>query len=645
MTEAQILSAQSDRHHWVNFWILAGLLAVVPAIFAPGLVQAFSLPKAVLAQIGALILSVVFAAQVLLGKQRYLYAGALDLRVVLFMTWVGVATIFSQHVPTAIAGHYSRHEGLLTYAAYFIFYLSAVQVSWDKNKLAQLYKVLIVVAALISLVGLAQFLGLNAGLLYLGPKAQRSASVFGNPIMLVNYLVLILPLGLWLSINAERHRLLYGIATFLTGATIFTSLSRGGWGAALLAVGLFFWWTHRVNSRFRGTIVKIAAVVLALTVILVLIWQLSGGQAPHRLKTLTNSKSVEYRWEIWKTALNATRKSPLVGTGPGGFKFAYWKHQTQRAVFFDQSERTVDHAHNIVLEIAATMGLPAAAFFLAILLGAFRHGRQLIDGRQEDRDLLAPILAGMIGYIVSVSIEPTSVGSGIVFWSFLGIASRGFGAKAALTIGTGEARTSPKTWLIGALASVIVFTVALSLDKPWIADRYAAVARQGSISAREASYRRAIYWNDVYFYRLDMSYIAYQRFKETGRRSDLKTVEAIVNAAIKSHPDEPSSYIILAESYFTAADLRLMPQSAAIAPLKKALTLYPRMPAAHYLLAKVLIKQERFAEAIDELKYVTTVSPEWSQAWDELGLALKRDGQFSAALAAYKRGAGHQQKR
>lgn len=77
-------------------------------------------------------------------------------------------------------------------------------------------------------------------------------------------------------------------------------------------------------------------------------------------------KSLGYRGQYWIAAAEMTADHPLLGVGPGQFQSEYTRYKAVTA-----SEVVAD-PHNFLLEIAATAGLPAIAFFILIFCLAWR---------------------------------------------------------------------------------------------------------------------------------------------------------------------------------------------------------------------------------------------------------------------------------
>ncbi|MCS7305408.1 MAG: O-antigen ligase family protein [Thermoguttaceae bacterium] len=80
------------------------------------------------------------------------------------------------------------------------------------------------------------------------------------------------------------------------------------------------------------------------------------------IQVLTEArKSLQYRLEYWQATWQIIRQEPLLGCGPGLFRYAYTRFKLPQA-----SEEIAD-PHNFLLEIWATAGTPAALTMLGFL--------------------------------------------------------------------------------------------------------------------------------------------------------------------------------------------------------------------------------------------------------------------------------------
>ncbi len=178
-----------------------------------------------------------------------------------------------------------------------------------------------------------------------------------NPSDFAFILATTLPLSFWLLGDAPRWRIpLFAAIGLIASATVL-SLSRGTMVG--LAAGLA--WMVLVDRRHVRLV--LGGGVLALTVALLVI-----RSDPSRFETalLYKQKVADYnvttRYDAWNAAAELAVERPLLGVGPGNFRF-YYNEQTGRPV----GTHNLYVAHNAYLDVAAELGILAMILFLVYL--------------------------------------------------------------------------------------------------------------------------------------------------------------------------------------------------------------------------------------------------------------------------------------
>jgi len=222
-----------------------------------------------------------------------------------------------------------------------------------------------------------------------------------NPNVMAGAIVILLSLAAGLILFSRRNfsrfeRLLLWFCALLMAVVLVLTQSRGallGLGAALaLLAGLRWRWGWLFLLAGAGGMT--AAIFAA---------------GPDRvLQFVAGATSLggwEGRVEVWSRALAMIGDFPLTGVGMGGF--------TQAAdllyPFFQYRAGSVEHAHNLFLQVAVDLGLPGLLTWLAVLVfsckaaeESYRAGIELarsadpVAGAQEP-GLLAGLGAGLLG--------------------------------------------------------------------------------------------------------------------------------------------------------------------------------------------------------------------------------------------------------
>ncbi|MCW2778597.1 MAG: O-antigen polymerase [Frankiales bacterium] len=202
--------------------------------------------------------------------------------------------------------------------------------------------------------------------------AARAGGPLDDPNDLAFFFVAALPLAVALAAGQARAaRRCWLLAALVLAAGIAGTLSRGASVALVVVLG---WAVLR-------RLVPVRAVVAGLAVLAVAVAALAVG-APSVVATALHQKSyvasrnVDTRALRWGAALRMTADAPLLGLGPAGFRAHYPEYASQTSV--DDATDVV--AHEMYLEVAAELGLPALVAFLALLAAGARGARRAEDG-------------------------------------------------------------------------------------------------------------------------------------------------------------------------------------------------------------------------------------------------------------------------
>jgi len=199
----------------------------------------------------------------------------------------------------------------------------------------------------------------------------RPGWVVGNPNYYAASVVVCLPMGLVLLELEKRLllRLLVLGCFGVTGIAFLLTASRGG----LVAVGAFGLFAILRVRKWRKRIVAFGIVLLLLLVLYPrspLYRLLSPGRA--------DRGSTEYRKELVASGLEMIVSHPIGGVGLGSFK-------SESAEALRGGVGLT--AHNMYIEVAAELGVPALALFLLLIYGSWRNLRQVLLHPDLDSEL------------------------------------------------------------------------------------------------------------------------------------------------------------------------------------------------------------------------------------------------------------------
>lgn len=279
-----------------------------------------------------------------------------------------------------------------TYVTGFAFAVATTVACRDRRTLQALLGFTCAVSTLIAVAGIASAVALRA---HYGATVvdNRATGFFGQPNELGAYtaVLVILAAALYFSLPyGSPARVLPAVCAVTSAAALVVSLSRSSWiGFALgLAVLLVMAPAVRrpVAQGFAGLAVGLGVVVAA--------------RPSHPLVSIVAERAASIvdggrnpyddRPAIWQEALRQVAARPYLGSGPGGYPVLAARTPSQVTTV------APDHAHDLVLTVAAEQGLVGVGLLVAaVLVAAFAVARALHRCDAVDRVLMSGATAGL----------------------------------------------------------------------------------------------------------------------------------------------------------------------------------------------------------------------------------------------------------
>jgi len=257
----------------------------------------------------------------------------------------------------------------------------------------------------------------------------RAGSTVGHANTLSAYLVMCLPLVIWLASKSGSRAAAIGWAV-LAAASVFiamASLSRGAW-LGLAAVALTALILSIASGRRPSRRWVLAASAIALVALLLPLVTPMRTQLLERVHQLTDLKAetTRTRVELWRAGIRMFRDHPVTGAGLDAYVAAFPRYRTATLTVIEWGG-TPAKAHNDAIQILATQGLLGGLAALAILILCARAVWHIARrGSPETRGAAVAVGACFAGYVV-----PSLVGFGTVATSTLAAALAGWAAAHA----------------------------------------------------------------------------------------------------------------------------------------------------------------------------------------------------------------------
>jgi len=645
------LTREQNLNRWMLNILLLTVLIVPLAMSRPLLLlqDQFDLPKLLTLRLFLLSIVVLWSGKILITERVKFRWSRFDLALVGFLALALISSIFSIHFPTAIHGRYERYEGLLTLISYGLLYFFAVQVFSDFGRVSRLNKAIIISGGLVALYGLLQYFGLDP-LPWTGVpfEERRSFATFGNPDLLAGFLVLVIPLSLaeFLRAGNKRDSLWIGFSLFLVFACLLTAFTRSAWiGAAGSLLAFMVLGGRAVFSDIR----RLLAISLLFVSIFALlaVFSISSGHTVTnlfaRIKSTTQitEGSAAQRLEIWKAGSQMISDNALLGSGPDTFRLASGNYETLEFVKMTQGMTVADNAHNYIIQLAATVGVPAVLLLMLFLAAAiFISIKSMRKTGAPERLVSAGLLSAIFGYLIYLLLGLSVVGSSSVFWILCGALVSATTTARNTAIDFQGARTAS---IKAAVAMLVLFSAisayfALAMFRAdYHYSRALFLSTAGDPNATIISYEKAIglYKNGKYY----DDYGAYLEKAgwEYGNYDLTSSSISILRDAVRFEPEEADHYIYLANTVLqstsnpNAPELVYAEQVLNAAILKRANSIPARV-----ILAQVMFNQNRYSDAVPILQFVLNMSPDHINGNLLMAQCLERLGNNQEALRFYR---------
>lgn len=403
----------------------------------------------------------------LLEFGRQLRRDPICIGVLLFFMSATLSTIWSISPRVSFFGEAVSEGGWLTIAGYAALFFATRWMCRTAEDASALLGVSVVAAAIASTYALAQVAHVDPiawdNTSNMGAYVRPFATM-GHPNFLAAYLVMVLPVLLYLADRAWMNKQWLALTIMaavgvLACWAIFVTLSRGAWLAMACALTVLALGWLRVGKARR-----IAGVILAIVILAALgfgIACLLSPRGPELVQNLLRrTRFFTYaasRQHIWSIALKLFHEHPWLGCGVDSFHLAFCGKRG--AYWYTEWNTTPLRAHNIGLHLLATQGLVGAFAGAVFMAGLFTSGwRAWRRALPATKPIVVVIGASLVGFLVQNLFSFTVTGLGTLFVALAAILSR-VGAPDCQCEDTERAHDAGWKALAGAGAFALVILV------------------------------------------------------------------------------------------------------------------------------------------------------------------------------------------
>lgn len=425
---SEIIDISSQKfQNYVEITLLFAL-AGIPLIFVPLRDNSdyFYLPK-VLAMIVLVLAFLIIYILSIRKISSKINTDWINKTLAIFLLLRIISLFFAENIESAIYGSPGRVEGLITIVIYICLFLIARSFANLNDKFLL---IIMGTAMIIALYGISQYFGIDPfprdELRYYWFK--RSFSTMGNPNFLGLYIVLMIPVSIYLFVVKKQKIgvLFYGVFLYC----LLSTNTRGTWVGAMAAI-LCFVGIHFNIYRFKKEEFKryVFLFVISLLIIVAINLQTKGlsfsrfaSIASEGSNLVTGNKHYYYsgsnRGYIWKRVTELIVQRPLFGYGIENLGIAFEKYYREETIAVWGNLVNIDRAHNEYLHIAVTSGIPSLIAYLSFVVLVIRKAWLRLRLHENKHMLL--LISCILGYLVAANFNISVVSVAPIFWMFLG---------------------------------------------------------------------------------------------------------------------------------------------------------------------------------------------------------------------------------
>ena len=326
----------------------------------------------------------------------------------------------------SLVGSKYRHDGFIALLAYGFAYLIARNAKQIEK---YLFTIVSVTSVLVAIYGILQFYRLDPVSidLYAFKWTGLAFSTMGNPNFLGSYLVLSIPMPIYLYFYKGKK---LGLAAYaILFLALLTTRTRGAWIGAFIAL-IAFLVLHHFRSGFRKSEWKKVLVVLLTSIAMILFFMItSGSEFMTRflslfidLSKIIKDDETAYlggpsRVYVWGKVLELIRMRPFFGFGLDTMYIAMEMYFRGQITADFGKYRNWDKAHNEYLNIGVSSGVLSLLAYFGFIFFALKKGLK----KMKNHEAYVPLLAAIIGYLVQALFNIQVIMVYYLFFAYLGI--------------------------------------------------------------------------------------------------------------------------------------------------------------------------------------------------------------------------------
>lgn len=325
----------------------------------------------------------------------------------------------------------SRNEGGVMLLCYYVFFFGARFVAGQRAR-KFLLNIFLGVGAAHCIYGLCQFFDVGNGIY--DSYHYAISGVTGNPNFMGSLTVLLLGVAVGMARYSRNifAKAVYFALCALVGVTLLLTKTVSAYvgAVAVAAVMAVLILSDVACEKGRKTAMLTAGgIALAAVTVTALALAMPGSGLAEEISAVVSQLQnfvatgtvdegfASGRVVIWINCIKLSARNLLTGVGIDNLMDPF------HMAFGLVNGQFVDKAHNELLNVLVTMGLPALLCYLALYLQVFRDGITKIKTK-ENRAVNAALLAAFTGYVVQGMFNISVIDVAPYFWIIAGLLAR-----------------------------------------------------------------------------------------------------------------------------------------------------------------------------------------------------------------------------
>jgi O-antigen ligase/tetratricopeptide (TPR) repeat protein len=555
-------------------------------------------------------------------------------------------------------GTFERMGGWYNFFLYWLFFLIITNTIKTRQEWMEIFKLSIVVSILACFYGFGQRTEIDFFLA--GGGRAKIVGTIGNAALFAGYILFNFFLSFWFLLKKDtslKSRFFYGAACLIQAVAIFMTTVRGsilallgGMVLTLLLYGIFY------RERNKKVFVLSLLVIALLAVVFFFLWLardtsfIKDNSYLSRIANISlKAETIQTRLVAWRSGFKGWKEKFWLGWGPENFGIIFAKYFEPKFFVDYESEVLWDRAHNMFLEVGATMGMLGLLSYLSIFVVIFYL---LIKSCFKDKKInkldFSIFLSLFLAYIVHNSFIFDSFSSYLMFFivtGYIGVVTQK--DKDVEEIAK-QSTSSIKTIVIFAI--LIILFLIISYSTVWRPAKANYITGQAVLMALDEKYpiysidkfKQALSYNTFGKYEIRNKAAQYilliAGLKKLNIQEKKKALELIIEAEKKNVQEFPNDYVCqlyLARlydvhyAYFKEEAMLDLGEQA----INEAFILSPNFPRNYFELGQIKILRNDYQSAIELLRQAVALNPDAPISHWYLGLALAEFGDIEEGLS------------